>query len=101
MKRSNHAIRWKKNRIRKSKIYHTKLYNKTKMKFYKLLGRDRREVASSVSRLNGRDLASIRSTKTFCQFTLMTRSIVPHIKINKHAFKQLSREGYLVNIHRA
>lgn len=56
--------------------------------------------ANSASRLAARDIISIKSTKPFCQFTLMTRSIVPHVKISKHAFKELSREGYMLTIRK-
>ena len=56
--------------------------------------------AVSASTLGGAEMLKIRSTKPFCQFTLMTRSIVPHVKISKHAFKELSREGYMLTITR-
>lgn len=98
-KRSNQAVRWKKNIEKKAGKQTVKRYNRSMLRFYAEMGLYPRAAESAV-RMNGVDFLSIRSTKPFCQFTLMTRSLVPHIKISKHAFKELSREGYMVSIRK-
>lgn len=96
-KRSNQAIRWKKNHDKKLLNIGKKGFHITKLKLYRRMMMFPL-AAKSASTLAGRNFNNIKSTKPFCQFTLMTRSIVPHVKISKHAFKELSREGFMLTI---
>jgi hypothetical protein len=96
-KRSNQAVRWKKNHAKKKTLIYKREFHKTLLKLYYRLELSPL-AAQSASRLVARDITSIKSTKPYCQFTLMTRSLVPHVKISKHAFKELSREGFMLTI---